>query len=100
MHTLKKSFENFLDHPAIQTLMTLITIFALLGDDLKLLVFDKRADDTFTLLTAISFLMFLIEIILASIGKKDYFNSFFFWLDFLSTLSLVTDIPWAMDMLF
>lgn len=36
--------------------------------------------------------MFLIEIVLACIAKPDYFNSFFFWLDLVSTLSLLTDI--------
>lgn len=34
----------------------------------------------------------MIELILASIGKEGYANSFFFWLDLVSTLSLVTDI--------
>lgn len=79
--------------------MTIITIYALLGDDIKLLVFTKTADDTFTLLTFISMIMFFIELALASIGKKDYFNSFFFWLDFLSTISLITDIPWILDLI-
>ena len=35
----------------------------------------------------------MIELILASIGKEGYLNSFFYWLDLVSTLSLVTDIP-------
>lgn len=75
--------------------MTVVTIYALLGDDIKLLTTTKSADPIFTDLTAIALVLFLIEIILASIGKEDYFNSFFFWLDFVSTISLVTDIePW------
>jgi len=40
----------------------------------------------------ISLFLFLIEIILASLGVPDYLNSFFFWLDLVSTLSIVTDI--------
>mmetsp|Transcript_5389 Transcript_5389/g.8332 ORF Transcript_5389/g.8332 Transcript_5389/m.8332 type:complete len:131 (-) Transcript_5389:2123-2515(-) len=80
--------------------MTVITIFALLGDDIKLLVFPKGADDTFTVLTSASMIFFFIEIVLASFGKPDYFNSFFFWLDLVSTLSLITDIDPAMDALF
>ena len=79
--------------------MTVITIYALLADDIRLLVFPKAADDYFLYLTSLSMILFLFEIILASIGKKDYFNSFFFWLDLLSTLSLVTDIPFLMDIL-
>ena len=76
----------------VQVLMTLVTIYALLGDDLKLLTTTVKADDVFTALTSISLVLFLIELLLASIGKEGYFNSFFFWLDLVSTLSLVTDI--------
>lgn len=72
--------------------MTLVTIYALLGDDLKLLTTTIEADDYFTVATSISLILFLIELVLASIGKEGYFNSFFFWLDLVSTLSLVTDI--------
>ena len=73
--------------------MTVVTIYALLGDDLKLLTTTIEADNTFTVITSIALVLFLIELILASIGKEDYLNSFFFWLDLVSTLSLVTDIP-------
>jgi hypothetical protein len=95
----KASTIEFLDHPGTQIFVTLITIFALLGDDIKLLVFPHTADFTFTILTSFSMLCFFIEIILASLAKPDYFNSFFFWLDMISTLSLLTDIEPAMDFL-
>ena len=86
-----------MDHNVIQVLMTIVTIYALLGDDLKLLTTTLGADDFFTSATAISLVLFMLELILASIGKEDYFNSFFFWLDLVSTLSLVTDIPPIMN---
>lgn len=41
----------------------------------------------------------MTEIILASYSKKEYRCKFFFWLDLLSTISLVTDIGWLMDLL-
>jgi len=72
--------------------MTIVTIYALLGDDLKLLTTTITADVYFTISTSIALVLFLIELILASIGKEDYLNSFFFWLDLVSTLSLITDI--------
>ena len=77
--------------------MTLITIYALIGDDLRLLFFSKDADDGFTNLTILAMVLFFIELILASVAKPDYFNSFFFWLDFVSTISIITDIKPAMD---
>jgi len=73
--------------------MTVVTIYALLGDDLKLLTTTLTADNTFTFLTSVALVLFMLELILASIGKEGYLNSFFFWLDLVSTLSLVTDIP-------
>jgi hypothetical protein len=72
--------------------MTLVTIYALLGDDLKLLTTTKAADGAFTAMTSIALFLFMLELILASIGKEGYANSFFFWLDLVSTLSLITDI--------
>lgn len=77
--------------------MTIVTIYALFGDDCRLIFAPKDADDLFTLLTFISLILFLIELILASIGQPDYFNSFFFWLDLVSSLSLVTDIEPIMN---
>lgn len=37
---------------------------------------------------------FSVEIVLASYAKAGYLNSFFFWLDLLSTLSMLTDVGW------
>lgn len=43
--------------------------------------------------------MFLLEIILTSIAKENYFLSFFFWLDIVSTLSMIPDIGWLWDLI-
>lgn len=95
----KKSIDNFLSHWFIQLFMTIITVYALLGDDFRLLFFSKASDDTFTMLTFASMILFLLELVLASVGKPDYFNSFFFWLDLFSTISLITDIEFIMNAL-
>lgn len=39
-------------------------------------------------------IFFLIELILSSIAKEGYFLGFYFWLDLVATLSLITDIGW------
>ena len=72
--------------------MTLITLYALLGDDIKMMTTDISADKYFTIVTSIALVLFAIELIMTSIGKKEYCNSFFFWLDLVSTISLITDI--------
>jgi hypothetical protein len=72
--------------------MTLVTIYALLASDIKALSFSIEADAYFVGLTIASMMMFLLELISASIGKPGYWLSFFFWLDLIATVSLVTDI--------
>ena len=97
---LRKKIEKFLDHASIQFLMFVVTVYALLGDDLRLIYAPKTLDNTFTILTTISLILFIIELILASFGYQDYLFSFFFWLDLVSSLSLITDIEPIMSWLF
>ncbi|CAG9322321.1 unnamed protein product [Blepharisma stoltei] len=83
-----------LNHWSYTTFMTLLTIYALFGDDLRLALTSKPADDVFYGFTTACLFFFSVEIILSSIFKEGYWLSFFFWLDVVSTLSLVTDIGW------
>ena len=88
---------KFLDNKYYTIFMTIITLYALFGDDIRLLAFTKTADDAFYVITSACLGFFTIEIVLASIAKDDYFLSFYFWLDVISTLSLITDIGWVWD---
>ena len=40
---------------------------------------------------------FTLEIVMASLVKEDYFLGFYFWLDIISTISLIPDIGWIWD---
>ena len=82
----------FINSQFIQTIMLFITIYALIGDDVRILAFEKKNDDVFLWLNVVALSLFVIELIFSSIGVKGYFGSFFFWLDLLSTVSVVTDI--------
>jgi hypothetical protein len=74
--------------------MTIVTIYALFGDDVRMLVFAKSADDVFYGLSVAALFFFLLELVLSCYAKPDYFNSFYFWLDLVATVSLVPDIGW------
>ena len=87
-----KATGVFVNNKYIQTLMFVITLYALIGDDIKLLAFTKQSDDVFMWLNIFAIIMFTIELVLSSIGMDGYFGSFFFWLDLVSTVSIVTDI--------
>lgn len=89
--------EKIIDHWSVTAIMTLVTIYALFGDDIRLLAFGKQSDNVFYTMTAVAMFLFFVELVLNSIAKPDYFNSFYFWLDFVSTVSLITDIGWIWD---
>lgn len=48
--------------------MFFVTVYALLGDDIRLLAFSKDTDDVFMWLNVITLSLFTIELLLSSIG--------------------------------
>ena len=102
------------------TLLTgIATLYALFGNDIKLLLVHKSADAVFTVLSSICFFLFLIELIVASLvnskcvwknrrqdgsdckqrwlGISGYFLGLFFMLDLVALLALVPEIPWIWE---
>lgn len=94
-----KYMEGFLESKKVTITMSIVTIYALFADDVKTLGFPKSADDAFSSLVVICLLLFSLELLLSFIFKPNYKWSFYFWLDLISTLSLITDIGWIWDSL-
>lgn len=92
----KKSIA-FIDSWQWGVFMTVVTIYTLFFDDIRVILIPKSADDVFFTITVICFMLFLFEIILSSVTKPGYWMSFFFWLDVMATFSMVFDIGWIMD---
>ena len=88
-----------MQHWAVNIFTTLITLYALFGDDIRMLSFTKAADSGFYILTAICMFFFMLEIVLCSIAREGYFLGFYFWLDLIATLSLLLDIGWFWNLL-
>jgi hypothetical protein len=44
-------------------------------------------------------IIFSIEILFSSLCKEEYFLTFFFWLDIISTVSMIPDIGWLWDII-
>jgi ABC-type multidrug transport system fused ATPase/permease subunit len=80
--------------------VSIITLWALFGDDIRILVSNAQKDDTFYILTLICFAIFIIEISMSCYAKDDYLNSFFFYLDLVSTVTLLLDVGWISDSIF
>eukprot|EP00450_Noctiluca_scintillans_P011694 CAMPEP_0194488616 /NCGR_PEP_ID=MMETSP0253-20130528/8472_1 /TAXON_ID=2966 /ORGANISM="Noctiluca scintillans" /LENGTH=959 /DNA_ID=CAMNT_0039329007 /DNA_START=62 /DNA_END=2938 /DNA_ORIENTATION=- len=85
------------DSTAMIAFTTLLTVYALIGDDMRLCCTEATADTGFNVMTIICLSIFSLDLCLAVAGKEDYFLGFFFWLDVISTLSLVLDLTWVTD---
>ena len=78
------------------TFMTVLTLYALFGDDAKLCLADSTADDAFVVAAVICIVCFFVEIVLQCFAYAWYFRGFYFWVDLASTLSILTEIPAVM----
>lgn len=52
----------------------------------------KSADIVFDVITIFCLFVFAVEIVMSMLSKPGYTWSFFFWLDIISTISLIIDI--------
>jgi hypothetical protein len=77
--------------------MTVITVYSLFGDDIRMAIFSKSFDNTFDVLTITCLVLFVCELIIFSLVNDGYFLSFYFWLDLIASCSLITDIALIMD---
>jgi class 3 adenylate cyclase len=93
----RKKVENILDSIPLSVAMTVVTIYALFGDDIKSTAFPKTADVVFSSLVVTCLALFTIELVLSYIYKDGYKWSFYFWLDVVATISLIADISWIYD---
>ena len=58
---------------------------------------SKGADIYFTVGLVISFVLFCMEILASSVAIDDYKYSFYFYLDILATLSIISDLQFLLD---
>jgi len=76
-------------------LTTVLTIYALFGDDIRVAFTSHDADDVFDGCTIVALVIFATEVVALSFFRRDYFMGFFFWLDLVATTSLLTDITYV-----
>jgi hypothetical protein len=99
MKTYKRKLKirSFLDHWKVVAVMTVLTIYALFFDDLRVISFSKESDNYFYGVTLMVLITFMIEICLGSYANPGYVGSFFFYIDILSTVTMVSDCGWIWD---
>jgi len=89
--------EKFLDSTGTIVVMAIATIFVLFGDDINTLALPISFDLAFDITKTVCFALFILEIIFSCVAKHEYALSFFFWLDIISTLSLIQDIGFMIN---
>ena len=93
----KKMFASFIESNRWGFSISIVTLYALFGEDFRLLVCPKSLDYSFSVFSFIALLIFSIEIAVSVYARKGYAYSFFFWLDIVSSLSIIPDIPFIWD---
>ena len=83
-----------------KALIILFTVYALLVDDIKQIVGLKNTDPIFDTFTILALINFIIEIVLSIYTKKGYLLSYYFFLDLLSTLTLVLELSFINELIF
>lgn len=72
-----------------------LTVYALIGDDFRLLFFGLAEDRWFDYVVIFCMTLFVYEIVISCLGKDDYFLGFFFILDVIATGTMVLDLSWV-----
>jgi hypothetical protein len=86
----KRWFNIFLDSNIFQIFMTVVTLYALFGNDIFVLCKPADSSDVvINVLDFITFLVFALEFLLQCAAKKNYIFSFYFFLDAFATTSLI-----------
>ena len=86
--------KYILEHWITTVMFSIITVWVLFADDIKLLTTTNSADPLFSILNIVFMIMFAVEFLISSMVVDNYYLSFFFWLDLVSTLSMILDIHW------
>jgi len=89
--------RRVVDNMYFVLLTTVLTIWALTGDDLRLIFTDKPTDIVFNIIVICSMVVFAAEIFLSMKGRADYPGSFFMVLDVIATVSMLLDITWFVE---
>ncbi len=100
INKIKIRLSAFLENNYVMIFSTIITIWSLFSDDIRQLAANKSTDDWFYIVTLIVFAYFTFEIVASSFAVPRYFLSFYFWLDIISTISMLLDVGWISALIF
>lgn len=92
-----KRIHNFHKSTYFQIFINFCTVYVLFADDARTLCCRKQSDQIFDGIMIFFIIIFCLDVLMSILAYKDYNFSFFFWLDILSTLSLISDLQWIQE---
>jgi len=82
-----------------QVFITCLTVVTLFLYDFKTIFLNKEQDYAVGIANLVFFTIFILEILMNA-TTEDYFCSFYFYLDLVSTFTLLLDVDFITDILF
>lgn len=77
-------------------MISFLVIYKLLASDLKMLFLDKKYDYLSYGMSTFCLFVFAIEMLMQCWVVEGYIWKFFFWIDFVATITIILDIGWIM----
>mmetsp|Transcript_13677 Transcript_13677/g.43187 ORF Transcript_13677/g.43187 Transcript_13677/m.43187 type:complete len:900 (+) Transcript_13677:213-2912(+) len=97
--TVQRYSRSVVENHQFSTFMTCVTVYALFGNDFRLSLTDTSADVGFEVCAWLCIVCFSLEMALNCFGCDTYFGGFYFWIDLVSTISILSEIRFVVDSL-
>jgi len=90
--------EQFMLGGSWTIISVICTITSLLAYDFTIAFLPKSVDISTDIILLVVFIFFFVELIVASLFRKGYFLSFWFWLDFIAMISMIPDLALLLEL--
>jgi hypothetical protein len=97
LQKIRGKLEILVDSNIFIVFFMVLTIFIMFITDIQSGWLSSNSDGPIEYLQTAILLIFILEILITCLAKKGYTNSFFFWLDVVSTISIIQDIGFMFD---
>ena len=94
---IRGNLEIVVDSNHFVITFMILTIFIMFIGDIQNGWLPSSSDNYIDGLQTVIMILFISEIVITCFAKDGYMNSFFFWLDVISTISIIQDIGFMFD---
>jgi hypothetical protein len=84
--------EVSVDSLAFHLFILVLSIFSLISDDIRYLFLPSTVDSAFQLFNELVFIIFFAELVLNCLYEKNFWGTFYFYLDFVALVSVMTEV--------